>query len=138
MEQFFTTFYYWTNFLYSLELDNFLYQTKPGYVHVGLVMIIVTALASVFFYYLFKPVRRQNFWWFVTAGVAAAINFLFAIWYTVTPLINNEIDPNDEWTILDSVFFSVSNAFWSFVFFVVVALIIKWKSTCKYVPFGKF
>ena len=101
-------------------------------------MVIISALASVFFYYIFKPVRKQNFWWFFTAGIAAAINFLFALWYTVSPIINNEVPQDQSWSILDSTFFSFSNAIWSFVFFVVIALIIKWGSTCKYVPFRIF
>jgi len=138
MEQFFTTIYYYTSGMYGENLDNYLYDTVPGYYHVGLVMVVVTVLASVLFYYLFKPVRRQNFLWFVTAGFAAAINFLYALYYTVTPLINNEVDDNNSWSVLDCTFFSFSNAIWSFVFFVGVALIIKWWSACKYVPFRKF
>ena len=138
MEEIFSTIYYYTNGLYSQELDNYLYQTVPGYYHVGLVMIIVTAIASALFYYLFKPVRRQNTMWFVTFGVVALINFVFALWYTETPLINNEVDSNASWSTLDSVFFSLTNVLWSFVFFVVISLIIKWWSTCKYVPFKKF
>lgn len=138
MEDFFATIYYYTSGLYCQELDNFLYETVPGYYHIGLVMVIVSALASLFFYYLLKPVRRQNFWWFATAGFAAAINFLFALWYSESPLINNAIPQDQSWTFLDSAFFSLSNAIWSFVFYVGFALIFKWWSTCKYVPFRIF
>ena len=138
MEDFFSSIYYYTNGLYCQELDNYLFQTVPGYYHVGLVMLIVTVIASALFYYLFKPVRRQNFLWFVTFGVVALINFFFALWYTETPLINNEVDSNASWSHLDCFFFSLTNIFWSFVFFVGIALIIKWWSTCKYVPFKKF
>ena len=138
MTNFFNTIYCYTNGLYGQNLDNYLFASVPGYLHIGLVMVVVTAIASALYYYLIKPVRRQNFWWFVTAGVAAAINFLFGLYYTETPLINNEVDSDASWSTLDSVFFSLSNAFWSFVFFIGIALIIKWWSTCKYVPFRKF
>ena len=123
---------------YSTELDNYLYQTEPGYLHVGLFMLVTTVVASVLFYYLFKPIRKQNFWWFITWSINAIINLLFALWYTMTPLINNAIDHNDAWSYLDCSFFGITNIFWSFVFFVGSALLIKWWSPAKYVPFRKF
>lgn len=135
MGDFFNTIYNWTKWLYCQELDNYLYETVPGYYQVGLVVLIVTLLSSIVFYYLLKPVRRQYFWWFVVAGVAAGINFLFGLYYTETPLINNEVDSADSWLTLDCIFFSLSNAMWSFVFFTIFAFIFKWRSTCKYVPF---
>ncbi|MGM9799846.1 MAG: hypothetical protein ACI30M_04095 [Muribaculaceae bacterium] len=138
MEQFFSTIYYYTSGMYCQNLDNYLYATVPGYYHIGFVMIIVTLLASVMFYYLLKPVRKQNFWWFLVGGIAAGVNFLFGLWYTWTPIINNAVAINNSWSFLDSVFFSVTNAIWSFVFYVVIALIIKWWSLCKYVPFRVF
>ena len=138
MNDFLDTIYYYTNGFYSQELDNYLYKTMPGYLHVGLVMLVTTCIASVLFYYLIKPIRRQNIIWFITAGVNAIVNFLFALWYTMTPLINNEIDASEEWSYLDCTFFSITNVIWSFIFFVACALLIKWWSPAKYVPFRKF
>lgn len=138
MNEFFDTIYYYTNSLYSVELDNYLYQTEPGYLHVGLVMLITTFIASLLFYYLFKPIRWQNTWWCVTFAVNAVINVAFALWYTMTPLINNEISPSESWTYLDCSFFAVANVIWSFIFYVVFALFLKWGSPAKYVPFRKF
>jgi len=138
MTDFFNTIYYYTNSLYGQNLDNYLYQTSSGYLHNGLVMLVVTIIASVLYYYLFKPVRRQYFWWFVTFAVAAVINFIFSIWYTATPLINNEVDSQSSWSGLDCFFFGVSNIIWTFAFYVVISFFIKWKSPCKYIPFCKF
>lgn len=138
MNGFFDTIYYYTNGFYSQELDNYLYKTMPGYLHVGLVMLVTTCIASVLFYYLFKPIRHQNTLWFITAGVNAIVNCIFALWYTMTPLINNEIDTSEEWSYLDCSFFSITNVIWSFIFFVAYALLIKWWSPSKYVPFRKF
>lgn len=138
MDDFFDTIYYYTRDFYSQELDNYLYGTVAGYLHIGLVMLITTCIISALYYYLFKPIRRQNLLWFLSAGVNAVLNFIFALWYTMTPLINNEIDSKDEWSYVDCTFFSVTNIWWSFVFFVLVALIIKWWSPAKYVPFRKF
>lgn len=138
MTDFFNTIYYYTNGLYGQNLDNFLYETSSGYLHNGLVMLVVTIIAGVCYYYLFKPVRRQYFWWFITFTVAAIINFFFSIWYTATPLINNEVDSQASWSGLDCFFFGVSNVIWTFASYVVISFIIKWKSPCKYIPFSKF
>lgn len=138
MDDFFNTIYYYTNDFYSTELDNYLYETVAGYLHIGLVMLITSCIASALYYYLFEPVRRQNMIWFLTAGVNAIVNLIFAMWYTMTPLINNEIDSRDGWSYLDCTFFSITNVLWSFIFYVVVALFIKWWSLAKYVPFRRF
>ena len=44
MDTFFSTIYDYTRDLYSQELDNYLYETVPGYIHVGLVMVILSAI----------------------------------------------------------------------------------------------
>lgn len=138
MEDFFNTIYYWTNGLYSQELDNYLYDTVAGYLHIGLVMVVISFLVSAVYYYMFKPVRRQIAWWFVFCGISALVNFLFTLYYTMTPLINNDIDSSNEWSYLDCVFMGVSDIIWTLVFYVVAALFLKWGSPCKYVPFRKF
>lgn len=138
MKEFFNTIYYYTNSMYDQNLDNYLYQTVPGYLHIGLAMVIVTFIASVLFYYLFKPIQKQIPRWFLAFGCAAIINFFIAIWYTATPLINNEVDSNVAWSGLDCFSLGIVNIAWTFAFFVVAALIFKWWSPCKYVPFCKF
>ena len=138
MEDFFCTIYYYTNGFYSAELDDYLYSTVPGYLHIGLVMLIATVLICGFYYYLYKPVRNQTKWWFFYVLINAVVNFCFSMWYTMTPLINNEIDPQLEWTYLDCPFMSVTNVIWASVMFLVCSLVIKWWSPCKYVPFQKF
>lgn len=138
MEEIFDTIYLYTSGFYSEKLDNFLYDTTTGYVHVGLVMVITALLLCLTFYYIIKPVRRQMFTWFLTLGTNAIINFVFALYYTVTPLINSQVDPNEEWAILDSIFFGIANIFWSAVFFTAFAFLSKWWSPAKYIPFKKF
>ncbi len=138
MNDLFNTIYYYTNDFYSIELDNYMYETVPGYLHVGLVMVITTCILCGLYYYLFKPIRKQNLGWFITAIVNAFINLGYALWYTITPLINNEINPSEEWTYLDAAFFGVTDILWSFAFFVLFSLLIKWWSPSKYAPFRKF
>ena len=138
MEDFFCTIYYYTNGFYSVELDSYLYESVPGYLHVGLFMFLCSLVTSALFYYVFAPVQKQTMWWFIYAGINAIINLGFALWYTMTPLINNEIDAEQEWMYLDCTMFGITNIIWSFIVFVVVALIIKWGSIAKYVPFQKF
>lgn len=138
MEDFFCTIYYYTNGFYSVELDSYLYESVPGYLHVGLFMFLCSLVTSALFYYVFAPVQKQTMWWFIYAGINATINLGFALWYTMTPLINNEIDAEQEWMYLDCTMFGITNIIWSFIVFVVVSLIIKWGSIAKYVPFQKF
>ena len=138
MEDFFSTIYYYTNSLYDEMLDTYLYETIPGYFHVGLILLISTLIICYMFYYLFAPVRKQTLWWFLYAGINAVVNILVALWYSMTPLINNEIAIDERWTYLDCFGFSIANVFWSFIFFVIASLILKWGSIAKYVPFQKF
>lgn len=138
MEDFFNTIYYYTNGFYSVELDSYLFETVPGYLHIGLFMFLCSFIVCALFYYVFAPVRKQTMWWFVYAGINAFINFCFALWYTMTPLINNEIDSQQKWTYLDCNMFGITNIIWSFIVFVIASLIIKWGSIAKYVPFQKF
>lgn len=138
MEDFFSTIYYYTNGFYDQLLDTYLYETIPGYLHVGIFLLISTAVVSAFFYYLLAPVRKQTMWWFIYLGINATINISIALWYTMTPLINNEIDPDDMWTYLDCFGFSIANTLWSILFFIIISLLIKWGSIAKYIPFQKF
>lgn len=138
MDDLFNSIYYYTNGFYSTELDTYLYETLPGYLHIGIFMIISTFIVCALYYYLLAPVRKQTMWWLVFSGANAAINFLFAMWYNMTPLINNEIDSSLEWSYLDCTMFGFTNIIWSFIFFTIASLLIKWGSTAKYVPFQKF
>ena len=138
MDTFFSTIYYYTNVLYCQELDNYLYATVPGYVRVGLFMVVVSLVMTLVFYYMVKPVRHQMLIWFVCLGLNALINLIFALQYTITPLINNEIDESEEWSFGDAFGFGVANVIWSVVAVLVLSLFLKWWSPAKYVPFKKF
>ena len=138
MDTFFNSVYYYLRSLYSIELDNYLYATIPGYLHLGIILTISTFIVCAVFYYMLAPVRNQTKWWFVYAGINIAINICAGLYYTVTPLINNQIDPSDEWSSLDCFGLCLANMILSFVFFVIASLIIKWGSIAKYVPFKKF
>lgn len=138
MDTFFSTIYYYTNGLYGQELDNYLYETVPGYVHVGLAMIVLSGIITGVFYYMLKPVRKQWGIWFLCLGLNALLNLIIALWYTNTPLINNEIDDSETWTVLDTFGFGCANVLWSVATVLVVSLFIKWWSPAKYIPFKKF
>ena len=111
MDTFFSTIYYYTNGLYGQELDNYLYETVPGYVQVGLAMIVLSGIITAVFYYMLKPVRKQWRIWLLCLGLNAFLNLLIALWYTNTPLINNEIDDSETWTVLDTFGFDVQMFF---------------------------
>ena len=138
MEDFFSTVFYYTNGFYSQLLDTYLYKTTPGYLHIGLFTVIISLLVCFVFYYLFKPVRRQTIWWFGYYGIAAFLNFCFSIWYTTTPLINNEIANGEDWTYMDCTMFGITDIIWTLIFYTIFSFIIKRGSPAKYVPFQKF
>lgn len=138
MEELFDTIYLYTSGLYGEELDNYLYDTVPGYVHVGLIMVCLSLAMCLTFYYILKPVRHQMATWLICISLNAFLNLIVALWYTNTPLINNEIDPSDEWAVLDTFGFGVANMIWSLIFLLVFSLLFKWWSPAKYIPFRKF
>lgn len=138
MEELFDTIYLYTSGLYGQELDNYLYDMVPGYVHVGLIMACLSLAMCLTFYYIVKPVIHQMRTWLICVGLNAFLNFIVALWYTITPLINNEIDPSEEWAVLDTFGFGVANIIWSIVFLLVFSLLFKWWSPAKYIPFRKF
>lgn len=138
MEQFFNTLYYYTNNFYCIELDNYLYEKVPGYLHNGIVLLILSIIFCIAYYYVKAPVKKQMLWWFIFAGFNAISNFFFGLWYTMTPLINNEIEISEEWSYFDCFVFGLVSSVFSFVFFVIISLLIKWWSPAKFIPFRKF
>lgn len=138
MENLFNSIYYYTSCFYSQELDNYLYETIPGYLHVGLIAIAISLIVAVFFYYIIKPVRFQWAKWWGCVAANAILNVLVALYYAWTPLINNQIDESEQWTGLDIFGFCISNVLWSTIFIFFIALLIKWWSPAKYIPFKKF
>lgn len=138
MKDFFDTIYYYTNGFYSELLDTYLYETVPGYLHIGIFLVVFSLIICVIFYYGLAPVRKQTLLWFVYVGINVLLNIGVSLYYTMTPLINNEIDVEAEWNYLDCFGFCLANSIWAIVFFVVISLIIKWGSVAKYVPFQKF
>lgn len=138
MKSFFDTVYYFTNGFYNELLDSYLYDTIPGYLYTGIFLLLFSFIVSALFYYAFAPVRRQTFWWFIYGGINIVLNIGVALYYTMTPLINNEIEADKAWTYLDCFGFCIANLIWSCISFVIASLIIKWGSIDKYVPFQKF
>nr|WP_311521891.1 hypothetical protein [uncultured Porphyromonas sp.] len=138
MDNFFASIYYYTNGLYSQELDNYLFDIVPGYLHVGLAMVVISVLFTIVFYYTLKPVRKQWLIWFLCLGLNSLINLILAVWYSYTPIINNEIDASVAWTLTDCFGFGIANIIWSIATVLVASLLIKWWSPAKYIPFKKF
>ena len=64
MEDLFNSIYYYTNGFYSVELDSYLYETIPGYLHIGAFMLICSFVVCAIFYYVLAPVRKQTMWWY--------------------------------------------------------------------------
>lgn len=50
MEDLFNSIYYYTNGFYSVELDSYLYETIPGYLHIGAFMLICSFVVCAIFY----------------------------------------------------------------------------------------
>jgi ABC-type Fe3+-siderophore transport system permease subunit len=121
--------------MYGLELDNYMYESG-GYAVSGMMAMIFAIATCFFFYYIFKPMTNQKFKWGMVLLVNVVLDLFYALYHTMTPLVNNEIDPSQEWSYLDCFMFGITDALLGAVFFIIFCFIIKWKSTVKYVPFG--
>ena len=151
MGQLFGSIYCWFENLFGIELANYLWgqsspeQTGNSFIGIGLITIVISLIIAVLFYFIFCRREWNNFWaWLIAAGVNAVINLIIG-WQWVLYDLNagkmyklNEagekiqlmVDGGNCWQ------FGFANLFISILFFVIISLILKWKSPdCEHAPF---
>jgi len=135
MNDFFAFFYETLGYIkgFSEELYN-----SGVYVTIGFLMLIISAVGMVAYYYLINHPKFNRWWhWLLVVIVLAAINFGIA-WAMSDGVIwsNNKQTIPDNYYVSYFVTFAFINALWSTLFSFAFSMIIKWKSSnCKYSPF---
>lgn len=141
---------FWKSF-YGLELDNYMWGlTSDGgsnhFIGIGLIMIAVALAVALLFYYVVDDPRLNRFLgWLPFLIVCFVVNVALGYWWTVSDLNAGNMVRLDMATSqqvpLDigkgnCLSFGVANGVISCVAFLVVSLIVKWKSTsCSHAPF---
>ena len=128
--------------MWGLALDpntgNFDYIGTNLYNVCGVIALLSAILAAVFFYYIWNPARNMRPRWFIMLATAAVINLIIGFAILYLDLINERISLPDGYYVsgLDSFMFGVSNLIVSAIFFFIVAIILKWRSSSNpHIPF---
>ena len=108
------------------------------YVSTGWIVLIITVLSVVTFYYFINSPRFARWYHWILVLIINSI-ILFGISYTFvrTDLINGSISPDLEPLIQNShiVFWGISNAILSGSLFVIFSFLLRWWSTnCSTTP----
>lgn len=143
---FFETIYCWFQGLFGVDLADYLAgfdcetSTFIGIYRFNTIgfgtLIIVAALAAVYYYVINSPRFNQWYHWLIWGCFTGFVNLLFGGLYT-SYFYNEGLIPNClNVEIIDCWMFGVANFIVSFAIYFVISLLIKWKSTnCRCSPF---
>lgn len=143
---FFETIYCWFQGLFGVDLADYLAgfdcetSTFIGIYRFNTIgfgtLIIVAALAAVYYYVINSPRFSQWYHWLIWGCFTGFVNLLFGGLYT-SYFYNEGLIPNClNVEIIDCWMFGVANFIVSFAIYFVISLLIKWKSTnCRCTPF---
>jgi len=146
MMGFFETIYCWFQGLFGVDLADYLAgfdcetSTFIGIYRFNTIgfgtLIIVAALAAVYYYVINSPRFNQWYHWLIWGCFTGFVNLLFGGLYT-SYFYNEGLIPNClNVEIIDCWMFGVANFIVSFAIYFVISLLIKWKSTnCRCTPF---
>lgn len=146
MMGFFETIYCWFQGLFGVDLADYLAgfdcetSTFIGIYRFNTIgfgtLIIVAALAAVYYYVINSPRFSQWYHWLIWGVLTGFANLLFGGLYT-SYFYNEGLIPNClNVEIIDCWMFGVANFIVSFVIYFVISLLIKWKSiNCRRTPF---
>lgn len=153
MEEFLGNIYCLLESFYGKPLSEYLWgyncndQDYSGdliYNQIGIIAIAFAIIVPPIFYYIWNPVRKQQFKYWFLMGVTALINLLIAFFMISSDYDNGLIGDcllyDDKGILIidqtNIVMFGLVNALFSAILFFVFSMIYKWKSkTVKYYPF---
>lgn len=132
MKEFFASLYEWFGLmpLYSTDMGDQLrgwditctdYIAMPWYVCVAWIMIILTALLYALQYHIYDSTRfnKKQHWWIMVL-VIVILNFLIAFTIPFNTVQAGDFCNQLNLSISDCIGFGISNAVWSFIFFVLL------------------
>lgn len=146
MMGFFETIYCWFQGLFGVDLADYLAgfdcatSTFIGIYRFNTIgfgtLIIVAALAAVYYYVINSPRFSQWYHWLIWGCLTGFANLLFGGLYTSYFYNEGIIGDCFNVGIIDCWMFGVANFIVSFAIYFVISLLIKWKSTnCRCTPF---
>ncbi|MBO4699378.1 hypothetical protein J5690_07190 [bacterium] len=124
------------------DFSNDMFQEGEGsfYLQIFLIMVILTIVVPVLYYYVIDNARLNRwYYWLLFNFGTAIVNFIFS-WVCSSESIANYYYQEQlecpSYGVVPYFTLSLIVAMWSMIFFFVVSLIIKWKSknSC-YSPF---
>jgi len=145
MAKIFTLIYCLFEDLFGTELAGYLAgeatqrQQSNMFLTIGLVMMGITLLVAVVFYYVVNHPRLNNWWgWSFFLGINAVINYIVARQWVMGDLMDGQMERLDPTSGLlvplgiseyNCEMFALSNVIVACVTFFVVSMFIKWGST---------
>jgi hypothetical protein len=152
MKEFFASIYEWfgINLLYSTDMGDQLrgwditctdYIGTPWYVIIGWALIATTAFIYVLQYHIIDSSRwnKKQHWW-IFSFLIVALNFLIAFIIPFNTVNAGDFCNQLNLSISDCIGFGLSNAIWSFIFFLIIStipLIRKFSTNCRNTTFWK-
>ena len=133
-----------SEYLWGYNCSTQGYDAELIYTQFGVGAIITAGVLSAIYYYLWNPVVRQMFYWWLMLGITAFTNWVIAFSYLMSDLDNGLIgscllyDTNgyQQIDVSNIISFGIVNAAFSALLFFIISIIIKWRSkTVKYYPF---
>lgn len=132
MNEFFANLYEWFGLWmpYSRDMGNWLYGFDitctgfigtPWYSYIGFIMIILTAFIYALQYHIIDSSRcnKKQHWW-LFALLIFALNFLIAFSIPFNTVQAGDFCNELNLSVSDCIGFGLSNAIWSFIFFVLL------------------
>ena len=133
-----------SEYLWGYNCNDQDYSGDLIYNQIGIIAIAFAIIVPPIYYYIWNPVRKQQFKYWFLMGVTALINLLIAYFMISSDYDNGLIGDcllyDDKGILIidqtNIVMFGLVNALFSAILFFVFSMIYKWKSkTVKYYPF---
>lgn len=133
-----------SDYLWGYNCDNQDYSGDLIYNQIGIVAIALAIIVPPIYYYIWNPVRKQQFKYWCLMAVTALVNLLIAFFWINSDYDNGLIGDcllyDDKGILLidqtNILMFGFVNALFSAILFFFFSMIYKWKSkTVKYYPF---
>ena len=148
MELFFDSIYGWFSGFFGHELQQYLwgqaspFATTDMFVTIGWIMIVISAVFMVLYYYLINHPKLNTWWgWLLFLVCNAIVNFLVG-WqwlrsdHSNGKMVNFNNDPLSGIGEENFLCFGFSNAILSILFFVILSFIFRrWSRNCSNAPF---
>lgn len=152
MIEFFASLYEWFGFmpLFSTDMGDQLrgwditctnYIGTPWYIYIGWILIIVTSLLYALQYHIYDSTRfnKKHHWW-IMALIIVALNFLVAFTISFNTINAGDFCNQLNLSVSDCIGFGLSNAIWSFIFFLIIStipMLRRLSTNCRNTTFWK-